>query len=145
MSLETLFSICNTLVLPGWLLLMIAPRWPWTGRIITGIIVTILCLIYAVLLSRSFDPATFQNFTSLAGIKQLFTNDTGLLAGWIHYLAFDLMTGYFIVTDARKNKVKHGFVIPCLLFCFMLGPVGLLLYFITRLIVTKQYFTAPAR
>lgn len=140
MLFETLFSICSTLVLPGWLLLIIAPRWPWTGKIVLGILITILCIIYAYLVTRSFNPADFKNFNSLAGIKQLFTNDGAVLAGWVHYLAFDLLVGLFIVNDSRKNQVNHWFIIPCLLFSFMLGPVGLLLYLLVRLVKTKKYF-----
>jgi hypothetical protein len=62
------------------------------------------------------------------------------VAGWVHYLAFDLMTGLFIKRNALKHGISHWLLIPCLFLTFMFGPIGLLLYFLIRLIITKQYF-----
>ena len=55
-----------------------------------------------------------------------------LLAGWIHYLAFDLFIGGWETRDAVRNGIPHLLVIPCLLLTFMLGPIGLLAYFALR-------------
>ncbi len=52
-----------------------------------------------------------------------------MLAGWIHYLAFDLFVGSWEVSDARANGIHHLLVVPCLLATFMAGPIGLALYF----------------
>jgi membrane protein required for beta-lactamase induction len=61
-----------------------------------------------------------------------------LVAGWVHYLAFDLFVGNWMLINGRKHNVSHLALIPCLFFTFMLGPVGLLLYFIVRAIKTKK-------
>lgn len=58
-----------------------------------------------------------------------------LLAGWVHYLAFDLFVGTWEVQDAVKNSVSHLLVIPCLLLTFLFGPIGLLSYFAVRTVV----------
>jgi len=55
-----------------------------------------------------------------------------VLAGWVHYLAFDLFIGCWIVLDAQERHIKHLLLVPCLGLTFMFGPVGLLLYFILR-------------
>ena len=34
MTPETLFTICNTAVLPAWLLLALAPGWKWTHHLV---------------------------------------------------------------------------------------------------------------
>jgi hypothetical protein len=73
---------------------------------------------------------------------ELFTDKTAVTAGWVHYLAFDLFTGIWIKKNAQKYNVHHLILIPCLLLTFMLGPIGLLLYLLIRLIKTKQYFAA---
>jgi hypothetical protein len=140
MSHNFIFQVSNNLALIGWLLLIVIPHWRWTKRVIVGILITILSVLYVVYISQSFHAGDFQNFGSLQGIMSLFTNEGAVLAGWIHYLAFDLMVGLFIITNARKNDIKHWVIIPCLLFTFMLGPLGLLLYFIIRFIKTRQYF-----
>jgi hypothetical protein len=71
---------------------------------------------------------------------ELFTNPRLVTAGWIHYLAFDLLAGLFIRNNAQKHGISHWILIPCLLFTFMFGPVGLLLYLLIRWMITKSYF-----
>lgn len=140
MTPEQVFSLCSKLVLPGWLLLLILPRWKHTEHIITGVIVTVLAVFYCYFIFTNLHPSDFKNFNSLAGVMALFAKDEAVLAGWIHYLAFDLMTGLFIVKNAQKHGVNHWLLIPCLVLTFMLGPCGLLLYFIIRMAVTKIWF-----
>ena len=67
-------------------------------------------------------------FSTLAGVSQLFANPWLLLAGWIHYLCFDLLIGCWEVRDARDRGLPHLLVVPCLLLTFMFGPAGWLLY-----------------
>ena len=71
-----------------------------------------------------------------------FANPWLLLAGWIHYLAFDLLTGVWEVRDAARRGVPHWLVVPCLALTFMLGPAGWLLYRAVRL--TRAAPAAPA-
>jgi hypothetical protein len=142
MTSEQLFSVCNTLVLPGWILLFITPRWQWTERIITGVIVILLALVYTFLVAQNLRFSDLKSFGSLDGVILLFTSKNMVLAGWIHYLAFDLMVGLFVVKNAQKLNIPQPFVMLCLVFTFMLGPVGLLLYFIIRAIKTRNYFAA---
>jgi Domain of unknown function (DUF4281) len=135
-----IFKLSSTLAMIAWLFLIIAPRWKWTGRVVVGFIITLLCIVYAYTLAGTFKADDFKSFNSLSGVMQLFTNEKAVLAGWIHYLAFDLMVGLFILHDSLKNNISHFIIIPCLLLTFMLGPVGLLLYFVIRIIRTKKYF-----
>ena len=55
-----------------------------------------------------------------------------LLAGWIHYLCFDLFIGAWEIRDSQRHDIPHLVMIPCLLMTFMLGPIGLLFYFAIR-------------
>lgn len=133
MKPETLFSICNLLVVPGWLLLIFAPRWKWSARIIAGIVIPLLlAAVYLSLVVTHFGKSE-GGFGSLEQVSQLFRNPYNLLAGWVHYLAFDLFIGSWEVRDARRLGVHHLLVVPCLLLTFLLGPIGLLLYFGLRL------------
>jgi hypothetical protein len=140
MPLSQIFKISNTLAMIAWLLLIIAPRWKWTGRIIIGFIITLLCIVYIYMLVGSFEIDDFASFGNLTGVMQLFTNERVVLAGWVHYLAFDLMVGLFIVQNSVKNDISHILIILCLLLTFMLGPVGLFLYLLIRMMITKRYF-----
>jgi hypothetical protein len=140
MSYDQLFQLANTIVLPAWLLLIIAPKWQWTSRIVVSIIVTMLAILYVYLVFGSISFGDFESFGSLEGIMNLFGDPGAVLAGWIHYLAFDLLAGWFITFDAMRKGINRYLIIPCLLFTFMLGPSGLLLYLILRWVVTKKYF-----
>ncbi len=140
MNHEQLFQACNFLAMLNWGLLILAPRWKWTGRITVGIVVTALACLYVYGVFHAFDADSFSSFGSLKGVMALFTQEQAVLVGWIHYLAFDLMTGYFIIRNAAKYTIPHLLLVPCLLLTFMLGPTGLLLYLLIRLGKTKQYF-----
>ncbi|HEX8247708.1 MAG TPA: ABA4-like family protein [Pyrinomonadaceae bacterium] len=138
MNAETIFSIANLAALVGWLLLVFAPRWSWTRKmVLSGLIPLLLSVAYLVLII-SFFGRTEGGFGSLADVMKLFTNQWNVLAGWIHYLAFDLFVGSWEVKDAQARGISHWFVIPCLFLTFMLGPIGFLLYHILRLIVRNQ-------
>jgi len=139
MKPETVFYICNFGIVPAWALLVFAPNWKWTGRIVHAIwIPLILALFYgwAFISSPKFPEG--GSFNSLEGVMALFTNPYIALAGWVHYLVFDLFVGAWEVRDAKREKIHHGIVIPCLIFTFILGPIGLLLFLIIRLILRRK-------
>jgi len=140
MSPESIFQLCNSVALVGWIILLTLPFWLQSDRFILGIIITLFCIVYAWLVFSHFHFSDLQKFGSLGGVMELFTKKEIVVAGWVHYLAFDLMVGIFIKRNARKHGISHWLIIPCLLLAFMLGPIGLLLYLIIRTIVTKQYF-----
>lgn len=141
MTPDSIFSICNTIAMIGWLLLIIlSPFWFDTDKLLIGIIVTLFAIVYAWCISESFAADDVEKFSTLDGVMSLFTNKMAVTAGWVHYLAFDLMTGIWIKKNSLKYGISHWLIIPCLLFTFMLGPVGLLLYFFIRVMKTKQYF-----
>lgn len=140
MSADTLFSLGNLLVLPGWALLVFLPRWKWTlGLISAGIIPFVLGLAYiGILLTQGMGGEDGGGFGSLQAVSILFGNPYALAAGWIHYLAFDLFVGSWEVHDARQRGVPHWMVIPCLALTFLFGPAGLALYLVVRAMKTSR-------
>ena len=139
MKPESVFQICNSIAPLGWLLLLFAPRWRWTKQIIlTGLLPLLLGLVYLALIVFYFGEAE-GNFSSLDGVMRLFDSPFTVVAGWIHYLAFDLFIGAWEVTNSQKLGIPHLLVIPCLVLTFLFGPIGLLLYFAVRGIRTKQF------
>ena len=118
MTAESLFSIAGYLVLPGWLILIFAPRWKHGAALISGVIIPVLlAFLYGWLVAANFS-GTDGGYETLAGVRALFTNDYLLLAGWVHYLAFDLFVGSWIVRDAARLSISHFVVVPCLLLTF---------------------------
>ena len=138
MKAEQIFSIANTLALLSWIILLIAPRWKWTQKIIvSGIIPLILSFAYLILIVLFFGKAD-GGFDSLPNVMKLFTNEWAVLAGWIHYLAFDLFVGSWEVKDSQTKGISHWLVIPCLILTFLFGPIGFLLYSILRIFLAKE-------
>ncbi len=142
MTPEAIFQTCSTIAMLSWLLLIVvSPFWFGFDKLFIGVIITLLGLIYLWLILQSFSPAGFSDFGSLEGVMRLFTNKTMVVAGWVHYLAFDLFIGVWIKKNSVKYSISHWLVIPCLLFTFMLGPIGLLLYLLIRWLSTRKYFS----
>lgn len=132
MDAESVFSVCNLAVLPVWILLAVAPRWRVTEIVAgSGVVTLAIAIVYAVGMALAW-PSAEGDMGSLAGVLKLFSQPLVALVGWLHYLAFDLFIGSWEVRNARRLGIPHLLVIPCLLFTLMLGPVGLLLYFILR-------------
>lgn len=143
MSPEKIFSICNTLALAGWLLLIFGGRARWTANLVCGIIVPLsLAAVYSWLIVSHWGE-TPGGFGSLAGVASLMSNRWVLLAGWIHYLTFDLFIGSWEVRDARTRRIPHLVVVPCLLLTFLFGPAGLLLYFLVRFAAMRTAAMQP--
>lgn len=138
MTTEALFSAASTAVLPGWLLLLLAPRFRWTARLVAPVLIpALLGMLYLYLIVTRF-PGADGGFGSLAEVRRLFADEALLLAGWVHYLAFDLFVGSWEVRDAQRLGLPHLLVAPCLILTFLFGPVGLLLYLGLRGALRRQ-------
>ena len=92
------------------------------------VIPLLLAVVYTGLIAARWSGHQ-GGFTSLGAVGELFADPWLLLAGWVHYLAFDLFIGAWEVRDAARARVPHWLVVPCLIATFLVGPMGLLLYF----------------
>ena len=138
MSPDFIFKVANMIAMVAWLILIIAPFYRYTKYLVQwAIIPVLLSILYAYLIATNMGGAD-GGFSSLEEVGKLFENPYLLLAGWVHYLAFDLWVGSWEVGDARKHRIPHILIIPCLVFTFFLGPVGLLMYLLLRWIKTKN-------
>ena len=91
--LDTAFSAANGLAMVGWLCLLVAPRARWSNGWVAGLgIPALLSAGYLVLMLTHWRPG-HGGFGSLTQVSQLFESRVVLLAGWVHYLAFDLLIG----------------------------------------------------
>lgn len=132
---DHLFSWVNAAALLGWALLVLAPRWRGTRWLVLGGALPLgLAAAYGLLIGAHYLGAHGQQggFASLAQVAALFQDPWALLAGWVHYLCFDLFTGAWEVRDAQRCNLPHWLLVPCLLLTFLFGPLGLLLYFGVR-------------
>jgi Domain of unknown function (DUF4281) len=141
MQLEMIYLGCTVLAMIGWAGLALSPLdrgyCIWFAR---GIAL-VLGLAYSAQLFLITEP-TGGDFNTLYGVTTLFSKAGNVMLGWTHYLAFDLFMGSWEVEDAQRVGVPHWLVVPCLALTFVLGPVGLVTYFIIRTVKIKM--TAPA-
>lgn len=123
------FSIVSLIVLFGWVPMLGFPKWKYSILTARSVVAVILGLFYMYGVFFIFsDPSDFMKFQSLDGLYELFMNKTAVLVGWIHYLTFDMLVGSLILEQGQKKGIKHGWLVPCMVGSFMLGPVGWLLY-----------------
>ena len=129
---DQIFSIANLVAVIAWVLLAALPRQRWVASVLTGIVVPALfAVVYVAIVVTTFGRSP-GGFSTLPAVATLFSNPWALLAGWIHYLAFDLFVGSWEVRDARARGVPHLLVLPCLVLTFLFGPAGWLLYMAMR-------------
>lgn len=145
MNPDTIFKITCIIAAIGWIILIvISPFWPKYDKILVGVIICILAIAYTTLNFANFDPDILSHFSSLDGIYSLFKNPALLLAGWVHFLVFDLMVAVWIKKNSVRHGIKHGWLIPALIFTCLLAPFGFLIYILTRWLKTKEYFADNA-
>ena len=128
---EFLFNIANPIATVGWALLVLAPRWRVTRAVVlSGALPLLLAALYVVVIGYQTwaHPAPGAGFSTLGEVAALFRQPWALLAGWVHYLCFDMAVGAWEARDAQRRGVPHWALVPCLLATFLLGPLGLLLY-----------------
>ena len=130
----------TTVVLPAWILLVLAPRWR-TSRNVVYLSMAVLSFIYVLLLIQPIQSQGIlhivEQFFSFSGVVGMFKSVDGVLIGWIHFCVMDLAGALWIVSDSHSRRIHHIFVIPALAVSFFFGPAGVLLY----LLVLRPLFT----
>lgn len=132
MTPDDMFGLANVLALPGWAILILAPRrWPALNAVPALLIPLVLSALYTGLVLTYFS-ASGGGFGTLAAVRQLFSSDPVLVAGWAHYLAFDLMIGAQLAKRLDRIGVQRLLQGPILITTFLFGPVGVLLTLLTE-------------
>jgi hypothetical protein len=132
MSLDDAFGHASRLAMLGWLALILLPRWRGVSHVLSGLVIpATLSLGYVVLIAVHWHDAK-GGFSSLDGVATLFQSRPMLLAGWVHYLAFDLFLGAWILRRSQEARIPHLPMVPVLLATFLFGPSGFLLFLLLR-------------
>lgn len=140
MTPDRVFKIANSIALVPWLFMAFAPRWIVTEKLINSYTFPIfLAGLYVFYILISLGKAS-GGFSTLDGVAKLFRNKNALLAGWIHYLVFDLFVGSWEWRDSIQNDISHFILLPCLFLTLMFGPAGFLVYSIIRFFLVGSPF-----
>ena len=139
MTYEIIFNIYNTGILIFWLFLLVFPKSKLTKKMTDFPWIPLVIAFGYIYFLGTSDSIFSVDFSSLSGLTEMFQNSNprGVAAGWLHYLAFDFWVGCWILRDSQKKGVKHAFIIFPMLFTFMLGPVGVIIYTLVLLFQKK--------
>ncbi len=136
MTASQLFSIANPVALLGWIILITAiflKRPFWRDEVAGRWIPLGLSGVYSVLIAFFFFQAD-GGFDTLENVQKLFTSPWAALAGWIHYLAFDLFVGAWIARRVMENGLPRWTLAVLLPLTFLFGPAGYLGFEFVRLV-----------
>ena len=139
MTYEIIFNIYNTGILIFWLLLLVFPKSKLTQKMTDFPWIPLVIAFGYIYFLGTSDSIFSVDFSTLSGLTEMFQNSNprGVAAGWLHYLAFDFWVGCWILRDSQKKGIKHAFIIFPMLFTFMLGPVGVIIYTLVLLFQKK--------
>ncbi|HYC00122.1 MAG TPA: ABA4-like family protein [Candidatus Limnocylindrales bacterium] len=138
-ELERLFLFCNYGVLPAWGMLLVYPGTRLTHWIVHSVFIPILLgAVYLFLMVSGTDVPEGAGFFTLEGVLRFFDSPRLALAGWVHYLVFDLFIGAWEARDAVRRGIRRVWLAPCLLLTLIAGPVGLMLYLLVRLLLERE-------
>jgi hypothetical protein len=147
MNPQFLFSLAFPLAAPFWALMILAPGWSFTQKVIASPLVAVPpMLVYAALVLPQFGPfLAGVSSPDLPGVMTLLGTPVGAAAGWAHFIAFDLFVGRWMYLDARERGVHPLVMAPVLVFTILLAPLGLLVYLVLRAVLpVRRRVAQPA-
>jgi len=139
MDWNQLFSISSTLALLCWVVLILGPRrMRWLTRAGPELGVPLaLSVSYAALAVPGFLMSADGGYGSIDEVRALLSTDRMMVAGWQHYLAFDLLVGAWCAQRLDALSISRLIQAPILLAVFMFGPAGFLLSIVTETLVSR--------
>lgn len=139
MTPTEVFSIAGMITMPMWILMIILPKWKVTRFLIDFKVIPLaLSAIYGIYIFKAMYIGGAPDFGSLASVMALFTEENAVLAGWVHYLAFDLVVGMWMLDQNKNLQIHQVLMAPCLFGTFMFGPIGFLVFMILRAFKLKK-------
>jgi len=125
-----LFQLSFVLVAPFWALMILAPTWTWTRRIIgSPWVVAPAALLYLVIaIPRLVDLFPLVTSPSLAGLQAAMAEGGAATLVWVHIIAFDLFVGRWMYLESRKRDIHPLVMAPVLVVTILFAPIGFLVF-----------------
>ncbi len=143
-TIETLYMWVNLGVLPFWFILIIFPQSHLSRIFVTSIFpffilsgVYIFILYKSYLTSYDFD-GNFNLYLGLSELSRLFEDHLYIMIFWTHFIAINLFIGGWIVKDSQKFSINKVLLSIPLIVTYLIGPIGLFLYWIIRIFYAKR-------
>jgi Domain of unknown function (DUF4281) len=134
MTASSLFSVFNMLAMTGWIILAlgVALKRDWLRDAVAGTYIPVVISVAYTILIVCFFAAAEGGFDTLENVQKLFTSPWAALAGWIHYLAFDLFMGARIARGLVEQGLPRWPLVLLLPITFLFGPIGYLAFEIIK-------------
>ena len=143
-TIETLYMWINLGVLPFWFILIVFPQSHLSRIFVTSIFpffilsgVYIFILYKSYLIGYDFD-GNFTLYLGLSELSRLFEDHLYIMIFWTHFIAINLFIGGWIVKDSQKFSINKVLIAVPLVVTYLIGPLGLLLYWIIRIFYAKR-------
>ena len=143
-TIEMLYLWVNCGVLPFWFILIFFPQSHLCKYFVTSIFpIILLGGVYIFMLYQSYINAydfdkNFMLYIGIAELSELFSDTTFLIMFWIHFVAINLFVGGWIVKDSQKFWVNRYLLGVPLIITYLIGPLGLFIYWFIRLFYAKR-------
>ncbi|MDC3042830.1 ABA4-like family protein [Candidatus Pelagibacter sp.] len=143
-TVETLYMWINIGVLPFWFILIVFPQSHLSRIFVTSIFpffilsgVYIFILYKSYLIGYDFD-GNFSLYLGLNELSRLFEDHLYIMLFWTHFIAINLFIGGWIVKDSQKFSINKVLMAVPLIVTYLIGPIGLFLYWIIRIFYAKR-------
>ena len=143
-TIEMLYYWVNLGVLPFWLILIFFPQSHLCRYFVTSIFPvfvlggTYIFILYKSYLSSYDFMGNFNLYFGINDISNLFSDKNFLIMFWTHFITINLFTGGWIVKDAQKFSINKIILIIPLVVTYLIGPLGLFLYWLIRIFYAKN-------
>ena len=143
-TIETLYMWINLGVLPFWFILIVFPQSHLTRIFVTSIFpFLILSGVYIFILYKSYLigydlDGNFSLYLGLSELSRLFEDHLYIMIFWTHFIAINLFIGGWIVKDSQKFSINKVLMAVPLIVTYLIGPIGLFLYWIIRIFYAKR-------
>ena len=143
-SIETLYMWINLGVLPFWFILIVFPQSHLSRIFVTSIFpFFILSGVYIFILYKSFligydFDGNFTLYLGLSELSRLFEDHLYIMVFWTHFIAINLFIGGWITKDSQKFSINKVLLAIPLIITYLIGPIGLFLYWIIRIFYAKR-------
>ena len=143
-TFENIYLWANFGLIPFWLMLIIIPRSKFTQFFVNSIILPLIIgCAYIYIIYQSFlldDPLldVFKLYLSIENLYTVFATESFLLVFWLHFLALNLFLGSWISLDGVKYNIPQSIVTLPLILVYLVGPLGLVLYWVIRVFYAKK-------
>ena len=143
-TIETLYMWINLGVLPFWFILIVFPQSHLSRIFVTSIFpffilsgVYVFILYKSYLIGYDFD-GNFSLYLGLSELSRLFEDHLYIMVFWTHFIAINLFIGGWIVKDSQKFAINKVLMAVPLIVTYLIGPLGLILYWIIRIFYAKR-------